>query len=280
MTASNLPTTVAIPTADPTLVRGIDTVLEVARELRIDTRDMYEVAAGELREIVGRKKRLEDSRKAIKAPVLEAGRAIDAFFGPLIETLEQAEGVYKRGMIAFDNAERARQAEEERKAREAAEAERRRIEEEALKRAQELEAQRKAEAAALAEELRAEGDEEAAKEIVEQAQQQAAAEVDEVIQSAAVEAQTVIHIAPIAIPVRAAGTMRRENWKGRVTDAKALIAAAAGGNALALAIVIRALEESGAKVVSAQARSLKSELNSVPGVESFDEGSLAVRGVI
>lgn len=278
MNAVSLPQSVAIPAADPSLVSGVDSALDLAREFKIDSKEMYEVAAGELREIVARKNRLEKARTSMKAPVLDAGRAIDGFFKPLIDTLEQAERIYKRGMISFEDAERQRVAEEERRAREEAEAERRRIEEEALRRAQEIEAQQRAEAEALAAELRAEGDEEGAKEIVQQAQEQAAAQADEVIQTAAAEAQTVTVVTPFREAPRAAGTSSRENWKGEVVDVEALIKAAASGHALAKAIVTRALQEVGAKVLTQQAKSLKGELNSVPGVRAFDDRSIAVRG--
>lgn len=273
-----LPTAVSIPPADPRLVNGVDAVLEVARELRIDSPEMYEVAAGELREIVARKKRLEDARTSMKKPVLDAGRNIDAFFKPLIDTLAQAELIYKRGMLAYEEAERRRREEEERRAREAAEAERRRIEEEALRRAQEIEAQKKAEAEAIAQELREAGDDEGAKIIVEQAEAEAAAEADHVLQSAAAEAQTVAPVVPFAPPPRAAGISGRENWKAEITDAEALIKAAAEGHALAKAIVVRAIQEAGNKVASQQAKSLKGELNTVPGIRAWDDRTIAVRG--
>ncbi len=252
MNAIVVPTNVAIPQVDATLVGGVAGVLEVAREFKIDSRDMYDMATVELREIIGRKNRLEEARVSMKAPVLAAGRAIDGFFNPLITTLQQAESTYKSGMLAFDRAERIRREEEERQAREAAERERRRIEAEAQRVADEIAARERQEAEALAAQLRAEGQEEAAQEAIADGEAAAAYKAEEIIQTAAVEAQTVTAMAaPVEAP-RRTGAAPRQNWVAEVIDMDALIKAAAEGNTLA-----KSMLTVNTTVLGQQARSLK-----------------------
>lgn len=272
------PRNVIIPEADPALINGVAGVLEVAREFIIDSREMYDMAATELRGIMGRKKRLEDARVSMKAPVLLAGRNIDGFFNPLITTLEEAERVYKRGMLTFDNAERIRRQEEERQAQVAAAAERKRIEDEAARVAAEVAERERQEGEALAAELRASGEDDAAEEALRDSQAAADFKADEIIQTAAVEAQTVTAMATPVEVQRNDGIATRENWVAEITDADALIKAAAGGDTMAASIVKRALEESGAKVLRPQARALKKALNDVPGIRCFNDPQLAVRG--
>lgn len=268
-----VPRNVIIPEADPALINGVAGALELAREFKIDSRDMYDMAATELREIMGRKNRLESARVSMKAPVLAAGRNIDAFFNPLITTLEQAEKVYKGSMLAFDQAEQRRRAEEERQAREAAERERQRIEEEAQRVAAEVAERERAKGEAIAAELRAAGEDEAAAEALRDSEAAADFKAEEIIQTAAVEAQTVTAMAaPVAV-VRNDGISARQNWVAEVTDLEAIIKAAATGNTLAKSLLCV-----DTTVLRAQARALKQAFNDVPGIRCYNDPQLSVRG--
>jgi hypothetical protein len=266
-----IPERVEIPRFDPAIVTSAQAALTLAREFKIDSVEMYELAGGELREIVTKKKLLDEKRLAITRPIDVAKKAVmDLFRGPT-EALELAEQTIKRSMVTFDNAERQRRAEEERKARAAAEAERRRIEEEALARAAEVERQEREHAEAVAAELEQMGDAQQAKEVRETAQIEAAQKADEVMREAAADAQTLVSFAPTSAAPKAAGIATREVWYSEVTDLDALIKAAAAGNSSARECLM-----ANDKVLGAKVRSLKGAL-SLPGVRVWSENAIAAR---
>lgn len=103
-------------------------VLEGASSFAVTTQEEAQIASAQMNAIHVRAKDIEEMRKRLKAPILEAGRAIDEEFRKPLETLERAKGSYKRALDAFLAAERKRAAEEAERARREAEKQRAAIE--------------------------------------------------------------------------------------------------------------------------------------------------------
>ncbi len=116
------------------VIRKTPHFVESAGALEVKDADDFALAADISRDIATMRSRLEDERKGIKAPILEAGRKVDAFFKALDEGLQKAVTVIDGKLTKYRNDERARiqaderrAAEEARKEREAAEAEAKRL---------------------------------------------------------------------------------------------------------------------------------------------------------
>ena len=137
--------------------------------------------------VKGHAKELTEHRFSMTRPLDNAKAQIIELFRPVLQDLTDAEQHIKGAMLDFDRAERQRIAAE----RAAAEAERRRLEEEAM---QALDEGRIEEAAAAA-------------------------------------ADSMAVVAPAQAPVRARGTSVGELWRGEVTDLEALVKAIAAGAA-------------------------------------------------
>ncbi len=206
--------------------------LQVAQSYQIDDDDMFTAAGDELRNIVTMARQIEDQRKAITAPMLEAKRRVDDFFRVPLERLQEAEGVLKRSMGNYQRLQLQRAA-EARAAAQAAEAEQRRAQEAAAA------AQRAAEAEAQAERDRLQAEAEAQMQraidtgdalAMAQAEQTmaaaAAVQAAPVEQPAQIEAPVPTAVVPL--PPRAAGVSVRTVWKARVVDKSAFIRGAAG----------------------------------------------------
>lgn len=141
---------------------------------------------------------LEEQRKQLKAPILEAGKNLDAFFAKMSEPAIEARKVANGAIAAWD-AEQRRIAAEEAE-REAAEARR------------QAEERRKAEADAIAAQ---------AAEIAESNPQQAEALLEA---AAEVEQAPVVPVAIVAAaPKKIEGTSTRWKLKGAVKDGYALM---------------------------------------------------------
>lgn len=206
--------------------------LQVAQSYQIDDDDMYAAAGEELRNIVTMGRQIEDQRKSITAPMLEAKRRVDDFFRVPLDRLQEAERVLKVAMGGYQRLQLQR-AEEARRAAEAA------AEVQRQAQAKLLAEQRAAEAAAQAERdrLQAEAEAQMQKAIdtgdataMAQAEQTMAAAA--AVQAAPVESPPEIQ-APVAAPVvplapRAAGVSVRTVWKAKVTDKSGFIRGAAG----------------------------------------------------
>lgn len=106
MTQPNLP---AIPTQEQ-LAQEADPVLVTAREFKIDSPMMFEMAGEELRTIKAKAKALEDRRKAITGPMDKAKKEVMDLFRKPLEVLEKAEGALKRTMLDYQQAEAAKAA--------------------------------------------------------------------------------------------------------------------------------------------------------------------------
>lgn len=112
----------------------------------IVSQDGYSAAESELSALSGTLKSLEAERTKLKAPILEAGRAVDAFFKRPTEFLESARKAIKTRMLSHQDEIERKRKEAERIAAEAARKERERLEREAAKVAEE--ARRRADEAA------------------------------------------------------------------------------------------------------------------------------------
>ena len=93
----------------------------------------YEAAAIELKAIKGKWSEIDDSRKALKRPIDEAAKRVQAFFAQPLDFLARAESILKRKMLDFQQEQDRLRREEQRKADEAARRERERIEAQAAK---------------------------------------------------------------------------------------------------------------------------------------------------
>lgn len=178
---------VAIPDAPKAeeLKQEVAPIVDLANSITIDSPLMYQEAAEELKSIKAKSKTLEDRRKAITAPLDAAKKSVMDLFRAPLAALEEAERIFKRKMITFDDEQRRKAAEEARQREAAARRERERLEREA-------------------EEARASGDEATAA-VLEQT-------------------RDVVTAAPttVAAPV-AQGIARTVRWSAEVEDKEAFI---------------------------------------------------------
>lgn len=187
-------------------------VLAQARQYTISDRMELEAASAERARIKARYNEIEDLRKRLKAPILEAAKNVDAQFRPALDELQQAVGVIDTGVKRYLDEEARRQREEEERLRAAARAEQERL------------AKASALAEAKAEELRR-----AAEEARAAGELQAAARLESSAESAEAKAESVEMQArqvPTPFvnrePPKVAGLSMRENWSFRIVDASKL----------------------------------------------------------
>ena len=205
--------------------------LAVAQSYFIDDDDMFEAAGEELRTIVTKARKIDEMRKSITGPMLEAKKRVDDFFRVPLDMLKQAEDALKLGMGGYQRQQQAR-IEAARREQEAI-AERQRQEQ-----ARALAEQRAAEAAAQAERdrLAAEAQAKMQEAIATGNATTMAAAEQAMAAAAAVQAAPVaqppaqIELAATVVPLAptAAGVSVRVAWKARVVDKSAFIRAAAG----------------------------------------------------
>lgn len=89
-------------------------VVENAKALKIKTRDdLTGVAAEALSQVKQQFNKFEKQRKDMKAPSLEAGKRVDAFFKPFLGELSDAERIIKTTMLAAKKKFDAEDAEKE-----------------------------------------------------------------------------------------------------------------------------------------------------------------------
>jgi hypothetical protein len=226
---------------------------EMALAYEIDSNEMLTMAGDELRAIVGRKKQIEELRMSLTRPLDESKKRIMDLFRSPTDRLEQAESLLRKGITAYQQAERAKQ-----------EAARREAEE---KQRQEREAQRKLEEAARleAEAARASGDLEAAE----------AAEAAQAVAQEAIELADVAPSLPAVESQKVVGISSRQNWKAEVLNLGELVQAAAiaisnGDHTLLALLSINTV------ALNQIAKALKAQAN-IPGVRVYAEESLSVR---
>lgn len=206
--------------------------LQVAQSYQIDDDDMYAAAGDELRNIVTMARQIDEQRKSIVQPMLEAKRRVDDFFRIPLDRLGQAESVLKQSMAGYQRLQLQRAAEARAKA-EAAAAEQRRAQEAAAAEQRAREAEAQAERDRLQAQAEAEmqkaidtGDAQAMAQAEQTMAAAAAVQAEPVEQPAQVEAPVAAAVVPL--PPRAAGVSVRTVWKAKVTDKSAFIRNAAG----------------------------------------------------
>jgi hypothetical protein len=232
-----------MPPSAGDLLAPANLAVVTAQELVIDSPEMADAAAEELKAVARRKDQLDKQRKELTGPLDDLKKKIMDLFRPAIDRLGEAEGILKRSLLTWnDEQERIRRAEEERR-RLAAEEERKRLEEEA------------AAARALAEAAASSGD--AA--VVEQAQQAA--------EHAEVMAAMVVAPAPVAV-AKVEGTSVRTTLDVEVTSLIDLARFVAANPQLANLI------EPNMTAIRAQARVLGLYGN-LPGVRIYSKQTLA-----
>lgn len=245
------------------LVIQANKALGSAQAIVIDSPELYELAAEELRRVKALQKTIEEKRTSITGPLNEALRATNAVFKQPAAVLEQAETQIKRAMIAWQDV----QAALARKAKLEAE-ERERKQREELE-AQAREAQRVADEAAAAAMQAAEQQDEAtavqAANTAMQAQQQA-----ETLATTA----AVTTVAPrFEAPKAAAGIATRKTYKHTVTDLAALVQAVAAGKA-----PIECLQANDT-FLRGQTNAYKKAGELFPGVVVTEQSAIAARGI-
>lgn len=125
---------IAIPTIEnPMIVQAraeVQRTTNLVDDLTVENQEDYDFAAGQLRNIKALANSVEDQRKTISQPLRAAVEATNAMFRPFTEWLTEAERIVKNKMLAWRQAEDIKreaalraQAEEQRLARERAEAE-------------------------------------------------------------------------------------------------------------------------------------------------------------
>lgn len=188
------------------------TALRFIESMQITSAEDYALAADELRSIKAKANAIEEQRTGITGPINQALKAINALFKSPSELLGQAESLLKRKMLEWDQEQARIRAELQRKADEAAAAERRRLEAEALERQREAEA-----AAKAAAEAAASGNQAAAELAAAEAQRQAAEA------QAATTAALVVSAPVVQAQPKVAGISTSKKVDFEVVDLHALI---------------------------------------------------------
>jgi hypothetical protein len=129
------------------IVADADHAFQVAQAYVIDGPEMYEMGLKESQHINAKIKQIEEHRVFLKAPVLEQGRRIDAFFKVPIDRLTEARKIILGATGTWKRLQDERAAEERRKAEAAARIERERLQKEADDKAAALIAEGKTEEA-------------------------------------------------------------------------------------------------------------------------------------
>lgn len=251
------------------LGRETTSTLAVARATEIDSPELYELAAEDLKRVKARFKELETQRKAITKPLDEAKEKVMALFRAPLDQLSQAEATLKRNMLAFTTAEKKRADEEQaRIAREAA-AEQARIAAAARNKEREaaalLQAAQDAQAAQAA--MGGQDPKSAAEDVETLAQAaQAASEAQALAQAASV--MTVPVVAPARS--RVAGLSARVLWDAELTDIVALCRHIAENPEMCDLVQLNA------QTARQMAGAMKQNLN-IPGIKAVSRESLASR---
>ena len=184
-TIEMLPTTIDAPAGDYALIGQANRWTKLVEGYVIDSQEMYEAGADDLRTVKALHKKIDDERKRIKEPFLEGTRRVDAFFRRPLAMLDEAASVINRCMVGYSQ-------------------EQKRIA---------LEAQRKAEAEAAEARKQAEAEAHALAE---------AGKAEEAQQVRAIAEMAVAPAAPVAVP-KAAGVHLRKTYSAEVTNLADLV---------------------------------------------------------
>jgi len=213
-------------------VKSVNDMKLAAIEIEVHDQIQYEIAADYIGDITSRIAELDAMRKKLKAPILEAGKNIDDMFRGPLENGRLAKKLIQTKMLDYVAV---------------VEYEKELAEKAAAKAADEV--KQKAEEEALA--LIANGDDDAAQQILDAADLQPG---------------------PINIieSPKAEGISTRANWKAKLLDLRTLVAAIADGKA---PISLVMLDTSAA---NKYAKALRNTMK-VPGLDFYNDATLAVR---
>jgi hypothetical protein len=238
--------------------------LEIAKEFKVTSQAMYEVAADELSTIKTSISDLTERRMTRTRKLDELKKLIIEDYAPALTRLESAKVFYQNGMIAYnDKQEKLRRAEQARLDA-VARAERFKIEEAARKATEEA-AKLQADAAAKAALAKTP---EASAKIIAKAAEKIEAKQDEA--SALQLTSQVIVPATVAVAAKVSGTSVRKTWKAKVTDkAKFIQHVTAHPEFLAMIDINETL-------LNGMARAQQENL-SLPGVQAYQESGIASR---
>lgn len=205
--------------ADPVIVAltpVLDNVRKFAAGLIIRSADAYERAAAQLKSIKGALAQIEDSRTRITKPLNAALKETNDQAKAAALPFQQDETVIKNAMVRYSNEQEELRKAEQRRANEAAERERNRLQDIADRAAVKarLEAEEKRR---QAEQEDAAGREAEAALLREQAERVEAKGLDKVEQFETRAASVVAPIATQAAP-KVSGVSTREVWKFEITD--------------------------------------------------------------
>jgi len=224
--------------------RTLSPILAAARDCIVTTPQLYTQAADYLQRIKGAQKKLASKKVLLLGPAKAVVKALNDFFaGPELE-LAEAESLFKRGMLAYDQEQDRLRQEEQRKLDALAAKERLKREAEARANDEKARLEREAGNVRKAEALEAKAN------------------------AAAVAAATIVPAIAQRDAPQVAGIVSRETWSALVLDKKVLIAAVAEGQVPEAALIPDSV------FLNKMARALKKELN-YPGVRAVVEKGLA-----
>jgi hypothetical protein len=125
-----VPTSVILPRENDQQFSAAVRAASIASDYLIDSQEMYELGAEELKEFKRIEEDLDARRRSITDPINQGLRNANALFNPVIQRVQEASRILRgrmvewsnkeRARIAAENAERERQAREERQRMEAA----------------------------------------------------------------------------------------------------------------------------------------------------------------
>jgi len=252
------------------LVSQAQKALTNAEAYVIDSPAMYELAAADLQSVKALRKQVDDKRTGITGPLNQALKAVNDLFRPATSYLDDAEGKLKGALLAYDQEQARKAAEERRRAEEVARLERERIEREA----REAQARAEAEAERIRQEAAAaaaSGDESKANELTMQAQQTAAAGAAEAEQiTSTVDLITAAPVPLASAAPKVKGLSTRENWKAQVTDKMKLLQHIVAHPEFENLVEIN--QSALNQLAKAQKQAMK-----LPGVEPFNDAILSAR---
>lgn len=245
-----------------------------AEDFTVDSDEMLEAAADDLRAIKALQKNVEAQRTSITAPLNQVLRAVNDLFRPAGEYLAKAENTLKGAMLTYTTEQQRKAEEARRKAEAEAAAERARLAEE--QRRQEAIARDAAQAAERAAreaaEAAARGDAEAAAAAQEQArvQAEAAQQANTEAQAAEVTAAVVSMPVAVAAPAKVTGISTSKSVDFVVEDLHALVRHVAEHPELITLLMVDQVK------LRAQVRATAMNTK-LPGVRVFVKQSMSAR---
>lgn len=254
-------TALVVPSEVQENLSALNAYIGQVTALAIADNDQYAVAGNILTEIKGRYNGIEASRKALKEPVLEQARRIDAFFKAPLDALDRARDIVDRKRKDYRADIEARRIEAEIKAAEVARKERVRLEQEAAK-IEETARKKRQEEEAKARAFEEAGQKERAEAARKAALEKEAARQAEADQRRAMAEMVQAPIVSAPLPTLK-GLSVRKSWRAQVNDKMMLIKAIAGGQAPQAAVDVNQ------PFLNKQASALKTEFN-YPGVEAIE----------